>query len=60
MQSIKKYLSKDSPQTAARLMKKFRKSTEKLKELGQNGYNFVNTHHSYRMLAEKLIKIIEE
>jgi len=35
-------------------------SREKREELGQNGYNFVNTHHSYRMLAEKLIKIIEE
>jgi glycosyltransferase involved in cell wall biosynthesis len=34
--------------------------TEKLKELGQNGYNFVNTHHNYMMLAKKLIKIIEE
>lgn len=31
-----------------------------LDELGQNGYNFVNTHHSYKMLAEKLIKVIEE
>jgi glycosyltransferase involved in cell wall biosynthesis len=33
---------------------------EALKELGQNGYNFVRTHHSYKMLAAKLIKIIEE
>jgi len=33
---------------------------EKRKELGQNGYNFVNTHHNYMMLAKKLIKIIEE
>jgi len=33
---------------------------EKLKELGQNGYNFVTMHHSYRMLSEKLIRIIEE
>lgn len=33
---------------------------EALKELGQNGYNFVHTHHSYKMLAAKLIKIIEE
>lgn len=31
-----------------------------LDELGQNGYNFVNTHHSYKMLTEKLIKVIEE
>lgn len=31
-----------------------------LDELGQNGYNFVHTHHSYKMLAEKLIKVIEE
>jgi glycosyltransferase involved in cell wall biosynthesis len=31
-----------------------------LEELGQNGYNFVHTHHSYKMLAGKLIKIIEE
>ncbi|GIU01303.1 glycosyltransferase WbuB [Sulfurovum sp. TSL6] len=31
-----------------------------LNELGQNGYNFVNMHHSYKMLAEKLINIIEE
>lgn len=31
-----------------------------LDELGENGYNFVHTHHSYKMLAEKLIKIIEE
>lgn len=30
-----------------------------LKELGQNGYNFVETHHSYMILAKKLIKIIE-
>ena len=31
-----------------------------LDELGQNGYNFVNIHHSYKMLAEKLINVIEE
>lgn len=31
-----------------------------LDELGQNGYNFVHTHHSYKMLAGKLIKVIEE
>ena len=35
-------------------------SDEALKELGQNGYNFVNTYHSYRMLAENLGRIIEE
>lgn len=35
-------------------------SEKKREELGQNGYNFVNTHHSYDMLAEQLIKIIEE
>ena len=27
--------------------------------LGQNGYNFVTTHHGYALLAEKLMKIIE-
>lgn len=32
----------------------------RLKELGQNGYNFVITNHSYETLAKKLIKIIEE
>lgn len=39
-------------------LKKLRK--EKLEELGQNGYNFVNKNHSYKMLAKKLIKIVEE
>ena len=33
---------------------------EKREELGQNGYNFVKTRHSYGMLAKKLMKIIEE
>jgi len=33
---------------------------EALRELGQNGYNFVHSHHNYKMLAEKLINIIEE
>lgn len=33
---------------------------EKLRILGVNGYNFVVKNHSYKMLAEKLIKIIEE
>ncbi len=28
--------------------------------LGQNGYNYVATHHGYPLLAEKLKKIIEE
>ena len=33
---------------------------EALTELGQNGYNFVYSQHNYKMLAEKLINIIEE
>ncbi len=33
---------------------------ESLKELGKNGYNFVIKKHSYRQLAEELIKVIEE
>ena len=33
---------------------------EKLRYLGNNGYNFVLKNHSYKMLAQKLIKIIEE
>ena len=33
---------------------------EALEELGQNGYNFVHMHHSYTMLAKKLIQVIEE
>jgi len=33
---------------------------EVLKELGQNGYTFVQKNHSYTMLATKLIEIIEE
>ena len=33
---------------------------EALEELGQNGYNFVHTYHSYEILAKKLIKIVEE
>ena len=33
---------------------------ETLKELGQNGYTFVQKYHSYAMLAKKLIEIIEE
>jgi len=32
----------------------------KLMELGKNGYNFVTKYHSYRMLAERLIKIVGE
>ena len=39
-------------------LKKLRK--EKLEELGQSGYDFVKNNHSYRMLAKKLIKIVEE
>ncbi len=35
-------------------------SEERLKELGNNGYNFVKKHHSYQMLAKKLIIKIEE
>ena len=35
-------------------------SHEKREALGQNGYNFVKTHHSYAILAEKLKKIVEE
>jgi len=31
----------------------------KLKELGQNGYNFVKANHSYEILAKKIIKTIE-
>ncbi len=33
---------------------------EKLRYLGNNGYNFVLKNHSYKMLAEKLMRIIEE
>ena len=33
---------------------------EKLRYLGNNGYNFVLKNHSYKMLAEKLIRIIED
>ena len=32
----------------------------KLMELGKNGYNFATKYHSYRMLAERLIKIVRE
>jgi glycosyltransferase involved in cell wall biosynthesis len=35
-------------------------SPEKREELGQNGYNFVKIQHSYKKLAEKLMRIIEE
>ena len=34
-------------------------SKDKLKELGQNGYNYVKANHSYEVLAKKLIEIIE-
>ncbi len=34
--------------------------SESLKKLGKNGYNFVIEKHSYKSLAERLIKIIEE
>jgi glycosyltransferase involved in cell wall biosynthesis len=33
---------------------------DKLKELGQNGYNFVEANHNYEKLANKLMMIIEE
>jgi len=40
---------------------KFKKlQKEELEKLGQNGYNFVNKNHSYKMLAKKLIRIVEE
>ena len=39
-------------------LKKLRKDA--LEKLGQNGYTFVNENHSYKMLAKKLIKIVEE
>lgn len=35
-------------------------SKAELEELGQNGYNFVNAHHNYSVLAKKLVDIIEE
>ena len=35
-------------------------SSEILKKLGENGYNFVIKNHSYRELSKKLIRIIEE
>jgi glycosyltransferase involved in cell wall biosynthesis len=35
-------------------------SSETLKELGKNGYNFVTKKHSYKKLSEKLIRVIEE
>ena len=37
MQTIKTYIAKDSPQTAIRLIKKFRKSTGRLKEFPRCG-----------------------
>ena len=37
MQTIKTYIAKDSPQTAIRLIKKFRKSTGRLKEFPRSG-----------------------
>jgi glycosyltransferase involved in cell wall biosynthesis len=39
-------------------LKKLQK--DELEKLGQNGYNFVNKNHGYKMLARKLIKIVEE
>ncbi len=35
-------------------------SEDAREELGQNGYNFVIAHHSYSMLAKKLVDIVEE
>ena len=37
MQSIKAYIAKDSPQAARRLMKKSRKSTDRLEEFPRSG-----------------------
>lgn len=37
MQSIKAYLAKENPQTAKRLIQKFRESTDRLKEFPQSG-----------------------
>ena len=37
MQSIKIYISKENPQAAIRLIKKFRKSTEKLADFPYSG-----------------------
>ncbi len=44
----------------ATIIKMSQLSKEKLRELGNNGYNFVKTYHSYQMLAQKLIMKIEE
>jgi len=35
-------------------------SSEALKKLGENGYNFVTKEHSYKRLSEELIRVIEE
>ncbi len=35
-------------------------SQKEREKLGQNGYNFVLANHSYKMLAKKLIKVIED
>jgi glycosyltransferase involved in cell wall biosynthesis len=35
-------------------------SPQERETLGQNGYNFLREHHTYRKLAEKLAEIIEE
>ena len=35
-------------------------SSQMLKKLGENGYNFVIKNHSYHELSKRLIKIIEE
>ncbi len=37
MQAIKTFIAKESPQTTIRLIKKFRKSTERLKEFPHSG-----------------------
>jgi len=42
------------------ILKLYRMERGMLEELGENGYKFVQMHHSYEMLAKKLIKIIED
>jgi len=42
------------------ILKLNRLSSESLKKLGENGYNFVIKNHSYQELSKKLIRVIEE
>jgi glycosyltransferase involved in cell wall biosynthesis len=50
----------NTPKLKESILELIQLSQEKREALGQNGYNFVKTHHSYQMLAEKLMEIIEE